>query len=86
MRVVAVQSLWGQQFERELREALLRERPMDAEVHVVLKPGSYDVETRVVLDGDSATRTVGISELEVSPTKRILEIVRELAVMLPNQS
>ena len=82
MQVVAVQGIWGQRFEQELREALLKETPVEAEVHVVLKPGSYDVETRVVLDGTSATRTVGVFELEAAPAKRILEIVRELAVML----
>ncbi len=86
MRVMAVQGFWGQKFERELRETLLRETPVEAEVHVVVKPGSFDVETRVALDGSSATCTVGVVELGDVPTKRILEIVRELAVMLPEQT
>ncbi len=86
MRVVTIQLFWGQKFERELRETLQKEMPVEAEVHVAIKPGSQDLETRVVFDGSSATRTVGVQDVEDRPAKGILEIVRELAVMLPNRT
>ncbi len=86
MRVVTVQVFWGQKFERELRESLQKEMPVEAEVHVAIKPGSHVVETRVVFDGSSATRTVAVQDLDDRPAKGILEIVRELAVMLSNRT
>lgn len=86
MRVVTVQGLGGHKFERELRETLLRETPVDAEVYVSATPETYEVETRVVFDGDSAARTFSFRDPGDLHQQRIVEIVRELVFMLPNQT
>ena len=78
MRVIAVQGLGGHTFERDLRQTLSREMPPEAEVHVVVKPESCEVETRVILDGSSATRTISFRDLGDLHQQRILEMVENL--------
>jgi len=86
MRVIAVQGLGGQRFERDLRQTLTREMPAEAEVSVSARPETYEVETWVVFDGDSATRTISVLDPGELTTDRILETVRELVFMLPNRT
>jgi len=63
MGAITLQGLGGQKFERDLRDTLSREAPAEAEVYVVATPRAYEVETRVVLDGGSATRTISFRDL-----------------------
>lgn len=83
MRIIAVQGLGDQRFERDVRDALLKEMPAEAEVYVFAKPGAYEVEIRVGLQGSSATRTISFLDPGELTTGRILEAVRELVSMLP---
>lgn len=82
MRVITVEGLRSQRFERELRETLATEVPEEAEVYVVGKPEAHKVETRVVLDGGSATETISFLDPGELTTKRFLEIARGLVSML----